>query len=197
MAFRVPDWLRYEASHRIEWLQDRFRHVRVRESINDNPRMVLGVTVLSLLVLTGVVALVLRPAPRRRYDLGRKAWFYDLNTGELFVSSSKKAGPIEAPSGPLPNGEHAGLRAHVYSYVLDPNESELFVGFLEQPDPSAGASRRAADMSDFRKWAEMATIRRLDDSDWVPATSPGGREILQGLTRPNERGQTPIYQVPR
>jgi hypothetical protein len=159
--------------------------------------MVLGVTVLSLLMLTGVVALVRRPARGRRYDLGRKAWFYDLNTGRLFVSISKEAGPIEAPSGPLPSGAHAGLRAHVYSYVLDPNESELFVGFLERPDPSAGSSRRGADMSDFRKWAELAMIRRLDDSDWAPAASPGGREILQGLTRPNERGQTPIYQVPR
>jgi hypothetical protein len=181
----------------VESLQERFRHLRVRESINDNPRLVLGVTVFSVLLLTGVVALVLRPAPGRRRDPGRSAWFYDLNTGELFVSSSEEVGPIEAPSGPLPSGAHAGLRAHVYSYVLDPNESELFVGFLERPDPSAGSSRRGADMSDFRKWARITLIRGVDDGEWVAATSPGGREILQGLTRPNERGQTPIYQVPR
>ena len=127
---------------------------------------------------------------------GKTAWFYDMNTGSLFAGSSKRTGPIAAPSGPALSGEPAGFRAHVYSYVLDPNESELFVGFLECPDPNAVVRAAASDMRDFQKWAERRLIRRVHDKAWVQATSPEGQALLQELTRPNELGQTRLYQMP-
>jgi hypothetical protein len=36
----------------------------------------------------------------------------------------------------------------------------------------------------------------VKDREWVWATSPEGRAILQEVMRPNERGQTPIYHIP-
>ena len=192
---RIPDWLRYEMHHRIERLSERFRGWRGRQWINGNPRTIAILAVTSVLLLTLVFIMVRRSPADRRDVQGKTAWFYDSNTGELFVADGKDLGPIEAPSGPLPEGGRAGFRAHVYSYVLDPNESELFVGFLQQPDPDAGGSGSAD--SD---WAEGTLIRRVDDRapcPWVSAESPEGRRIVEGLTRPNHRGQSPIYQLPK
>jgi len=197
VSVRIPDWLRYELRHKIEWLQDRYERLRVREAINDNPRVVAAVAFVSVFLLLVVLVLVRRPAPGPEYEESRETWFYDMNTGELFTASSRKAGPIEAPSGPLPDGGPAAFRANVYSYVLDPNEAELFVGFLEKPNSGAGSRKKAPDRSDFDEWAGATSIRRIDSNDWVPATSSAGEEIMAGMARPNEKGQTPIYQVPR
>ena len=197
MRFRVPDWLSYEIRHKIERLRDGYERLHVKDAINENPRTVMGVTVFSVLLLALVLLLVGREPPGRRYKAGKQAWFYDLNTGELFVDSSKQTGPIEAPSGPLFDGEPAGLKAHVYSYVLDPNASEHFVGFLERPDPQAEVKQLASDQGNFPEWARGRLIRRVDDETWVSPTSRQGREIIQELTRPNDQGQTPIYHVPR
>jgi hypothetical protein len=197
MRFRVPDWLRYEIQHKIEQLGDGIERLHVKDRINENPKAVVGVTLFSVLLLGVVLLSAGRETPARRYQGDKKAWFYDLNTGELFSASSKQTGPIEAPSGPLPNGGPAGLKAHVYSYVLDPNASEHFVGFLERPDPQADAKQLASDQSHFPEWARGRLIKRVDDETWVSPTSRRGRDIIQELTQPNDQGQTPIYHVPR
>ena len=197
MNVRIPDWLRYELRHKIEWLQDRYERLGVREAINDNPRMVTVVACVSVFLLIVVLAVVRRPGSGPEYEEGREAWFYDMNTGKLFTASSRKAGPIEAPSGPLTDGRPAAFRANVYSYVLDPNEAELCVGFLEKPNPDTGSGKKAPDRSDFDEWAGATSIRRIDSNDWVPATSAAAEQIMAEMARPNEKGQTPIYQVPR
>ncbi len=84
----------------------------------------------------------------------------------------------------------------MYSYRLDPNEADLFTGFLERPDPDA-RGKLTSDMRDMDKWAQGRPIKRVKDKRWVQATSPEGRAILQELVRPNKKGQTPVYQMPR
>lgn len=197
MRFRVPDWLSYEIRHKIERLREGYERLQIKDSINENPRTVVGVTVCSVLLLALVLLLVGRETAVRRDMAGKQAWFYDLNTGELFVDSRKRTGPIEAPSGKQPNGEPAGLKAHVYSYVLDPNASEHFVGFLDMPDPQANAKQLASDRANFQEWARGRLIKRVEDETWVLPTSRQGREIIQELTRPNDQGQTPIYHPPQ
>ena len=61
MRLYLPDWLRYEAHHRIERLRDGYERIHVRESINDNPKAVAGVALFSVLLLTVVLSLVFRP----------------------------------------------------------------------------------------------------------------------------------------
>jgi len=97
----------------------------------------------------------------------------------------------------MPDGTPTGYRAHAYSYVLDPNEAELFVGFLEQPDPWSGRKIVASEMRDMETWAKGRLIRRVNDEKWVPAASEEGQAILQELLRPNKAGQTPIHQTPK
>ena len=197
MRFRVPDWLRYEIRHKIERLREGYERLHVKDAINDNPRTVVCVALLSVLLLAVVLSLVGRRAPGPRYKESKKAWFYDLNTGELFSASSKQTSPIEAPSGPLPNGESAGYRAHVYSFLSDPNAAERFVGFLEKPDPKVDAKELTSDRRNFKEWARGRLIKRVGGDTWVSPTSQRGRQIIQELTHPNTYGQTPIYQSPR
>lgn len=196
MRFGIPDWLSYELRHKIEGLRDWYERLHVKDMINDNPRTVAIVALLSLLLLGFTLSLIRRATPSEHYRLSKKAWFYDLNTGELFVASSKQIGPIEAPSGPLPNGEPAGLRAHVYSFRSDPNESERVVGFLEKPDPDADVKALASDPRNFQEWARGRLIRRVGGDTWVSPTSQRGRQIIQELTHPNSQGRTPVYCTP-
>ena len=197
MAIKIPDLLTREIRHHIELLQDRARQLGLRRWVNESPRLILGVAIVSALLLARVLARSFKSAPIRPFPQGKTVWFYDVNTGKLFTASSRQVGPIPAPSGPAPGGEPAGLRAHVYSYVLDSNEADLFTGFLERPDPDAGRGKPTSDMRDMDKWAQGRLIKRVKDKRWVQASSPEGRAILQELVRPNKKGQTPVYQMPR
>jgi len=196
VAFRVPELLRHEMRHCLEQLQRGVRRWDPRGWINAHSGLVIGVACLSAVLLCFVVVWVLWPTASASFQPGGPVWFYDVNTGRLFVGRPKHGGPIPAPSGSLPDGGPAGFRAHVYSYVLDPNESELFIGFLERPDPEAASPRPAHDMKDFHTWAQGRLIRRVEDEQWVGATSPEGQAILQQLLVPNRRGQTPLNQAP-
>ena len=148
-------------------------------------------------LLVVVLLWVRRAGPASAPPQTRMAWFCDINTGRLFLVRSKEIGPVPAPSGPTPDGEPAGFRAYVYSYVLAPNESDLFVGFLERPDDASGIKVSPADMKDLHQWSQARLIKWVKDKAWVPAASPEGQAILQEMLRPNKQGQTPINQMPK
>jgi hypothetical protein len=197
MALKIPDLLQYEIRHRLEQWRDVLQRRVLRDWIDQHAGGVIVATGLSVVVLGFVLIRILWPTTSAPFAHARLAWFYDANTGQLFTGSSKQAGPIRAPSGPLPDGGPAGFRAHAYSYILEPDESDLFVGFLERPDPSAGAASASHDMTDFRTWAQGRLIKRVKDDQWVAATSSEGQAILHELLKPNADGQTPLYQLPR
>ncbi len=188
------DWIILELRHRMEHLAQGMNVRGIRGWVNDHPLRIALLAALSTLVLL-LLGWAFRPASPQEFNEGRQAWFFDQNTQKLFVASSKKTGPIAAPSGPLPDGNHAGLRARVYSYEVNPHDTELFVGFLERPDPHGPSKASAADVATFTKWAQARLIKRVNDDQWVPATSAEGQAIIQSLTHPNDRGQTPIYQA--
>ncbi|UCD49742.1 MAG: hypothetical protein JSW27_19685 [Phycisphaerales bacterium] len=197
MRFGVPDWLRYEIRHKLEQLHEGFERLHVKNAINDHPKAAAIIALLVVVLLwTGVAHIVRKPPGRHRRE-SKKAWFYDLNTGRLFVGSGKEIGPVKAPSGPLPNGEPAGYRAHVCSFLRDPNESERFVAFLEKPDPNSSPAALTWDPGNLEEWAKGRLIKRVGGDEWVSPTSPRGRQIIQELTHPNVYGQIPINQVPR
>lgn len=192
----IPEVLKREIQHFLERMGGRVTGGSLRDRLNMHPMLILSVTGICTLLLILMLAWLLRPASAASRPQSKTAWFYDTKTGKLFQDSSRKAGPIAAPSGPAPSGEPAGFRAHVYSYVLDPNESELFAGFLERPDLDAERRYATADTSDFANWTQGHLIRRPKDKQWVRASSPEGQAILEEQTRPDKRGRTPIYQVP-
>lgn len=197
LMFRVPDWLGYEVRHKLEGLREGFERLHLKDRIGDHPKAAAIVGLLLALVLAGVLARIVRRAPKPGFRESKRVWFYDLNTGELFSASSKKVGLIEAPSGPLPNGDPAGVRAHVYSFLRDPNEAERFIAFLEKPDPNANVEALNPDRSHFKEWACGRLIKRAGSATWVSPTSPRGQQIIQQVTCPNAYGKIPIYQTPK
>ncbi len=123
MAFRIPDVLRYEIRHRLENLGVGAGGDGPRAWLNAHPVLAIALMGLSVTLVVVVLAAMLWPASDSSIPLAKTAWFYDINTGKLFQGSPKKTGPIAAPSGLTSDGEPAGFRAHVYSYVRDPNDS--------------------------------------------------------------------------
>ena len=118
----------------------------------------------------------------------KKAWFYDLNTGELFVTRFKSIPPIDAPSGPLANGEPAGVRAYVYRYAGQA-EDEKFIAYIEKFTPQAADLMKSRDKEIRAKaWQEGRLVRRTDGKEWVSANSPAGMaadcDMGYGLQKP-------------
>ena len=192
MSFRQPKWkyLRYE-------IEDRWQRLGMRKWINSNPWIIKCIAGISVTIFLIVVINLLIPNQRiQQADDSTKAWFYDLNTNELFTAKSDLTGPIEVPSGPLPDGSPAGVKAYVFSYVDDPNESERFIGFLEMPDPNTAADKPNANLSGAELWGYGKLIRRVDDDQWFLANSSQGQTIVSELFQPNENGQEAIYYSP-
>ncbi|MFB0524031.1 MAG: hypothetical protein ACETVZ_00700, partial [Phycisphaerae bacterium] len=150
--------------------------------------------------LLGIAKWLTIPDKPIRLEDYKKAWFYDLNTGKLFVAESDQIPPIEAPSGPLPNGRPAGVKAYVLSYVYDPNESERFIGFLETTDPKRQSdSSRMVDTNagSAKQWGKDKLICKVKYKHWVPANSRQGRAIVEEAFIPNENGERPHYCWPK
>ena len=208
MSFKLPDWLRYEI--REQWERLGARLLPTRRWINrQNPNIIIAITIASVLLLLTVVIILLWPEkPLEKVELINKAWFYDLNTGKLFVGKSDQIPPIEAPSGPLRieppvgplrNGGPAGVKAYVFSYADEPNESERFIGFLEILTPEAKKEKPESiksRASGAEQWGHGRLIRRVKDKKWVPANSYQGRAILKELSLPNGTRETPRYCPP-
>jgi len=193
MFYRLPDWLRYEIQHRWERTA-----VNTRRRINTNPRLIISITAASVLVLVVTIGLLMpgEAVKVKEYD---KGWFYDLNTGQLFVAKSDAVVPIEAPSGPLPQGGPAGVRAYVFSYSDEPNETNRFIGFLEIPHPEIKKKRVEpveSTAGGAERWGQGMLICRVGDEQWVPANGAKGRAILRGLFHPNRKGEIAHYCPP-
>lgn len=197
MMFRVPDWLSYEIRHKLEGLRDGFERFHIKDRISDHPKAAAIIALAFVVLLASVVSWIVGRVPSRPFRESKRVWFYDLNTGELFSASGKQVGPIAVPSGPLPNGDPAGVRAHVYTYLRDPNESERFIAFLEKPDPNATVKELNPDRSNLKEWSRGRLIKRVGSDTWVAPTSPRGRQIIQQVTGPNAYGKIPIYHTPK
>ena len=190
MFYRLPDWLRYEIQHRWERTA-----VNTSRWINANPRLIISITAASVLVLVVTIGLLMpgEAVKVKEYD---KGWFYDLNTGQLFVAKSDAVVPIEAPSGPLPNGKPAGVLAYVFSYVPEPNDSQRFIGFLEMPNPNFKGDSFDSRLSGAKRWGQGKLICKPEDNKWVSANSKEGQAILQEFFQPNAKGEIAHYCPP-
>ena len=125
-------------------------------------------------------------------DGPKSLWFYDLNSGELFVGPVASLPPIEAPSGDL-KGAAAGTPAGVLASVISiEGDSEKKVAFLQAYTPDAKqlieASRNAqggapADYDKIMKGTLVALppAKPGDAITWVPMSSPDGYKITRAM----------------
>ncbi len=190
----MPDlgYLKYEIK---EW----WERLAIREWINRSPKLVISASAVSVFVLMGIVIWLSLPKKVVEVENYEKDWYYDQKHRRLFVGRRGQIPPIEAPSGPLANGEPAGVRAYVFSFSSEPNEADRFIGFLETTDPNvAKSSLGHVDLrvSGAEIWGKGRLIRRVKDEKWVPANSEEGRVILKETFRQNETGEMPHYYPP-
>ena len=191
----MPDfgYLKYE-------IKGWWERLSIRDWLKRSPILIISASV--LLVVGVLVFLVWLTLPEKivPIDASEKQWFYDLKHRGLFVVKSGQLPPIEAPSGPLPNGEPAGVRAYVFTYSDDPNTTDTFIGFLETTDPNVDKSTIGPvdlRVSGGEIFTKGRLIRRLKDKEWVPANSEEGRAILKEVFRKNEHGKIPHYIPPK
>lgn len=191
MDFKIPDWVRYEIQQRWERLT-----LNLRGWINRNPKIIIAIAVASVSLLLMVAIAMLIPEETVKVEEYEKDWFYDVNTGKLFVAKKDLVPPVQSPWGPLANGQPAGVRAYVFSYKPDPNESERFIGFLEIPDPNFDPNSAGSQLKGARLWGQGKLIRRVEDKQWVSANNVEGQAILREFFLPDAEGQTAIYLPP-
>jgi len=196
----LPDWLRIELQQRWERLMERLGVPTARRWINEYPTVVSSIAAASAMLLLVIALWLLIPDKPMPVVTIEEEWYYDLNTGELFTAEKGLAPPIDAPSGPSPDGKPAGVRAYVLSYVSEPNESERFIAFLETTAPAemlAKWPKRPDSRSAARKWGKGKLIRKVDDTLWIPADSRLGLQLVEEAFAPNKDGVRPTYCPPR
>ena len=189
----IPDWLRYEIRENWEKVAAKFGVLR-RWINRQDPRIIIGITVVTVVILFVVVISLFSGPGAPEVQEFKKGWYYDLNTGKLFVAKSSLVPPIEAPSGPLPDGKPAGVRAHVFTFAAEPNESDRFIGFIETTDPNAGINGSDSDggrRGGFTSWGQGKLIRRVEDEKWVSGSSKEARAIFDEAFAPNENSERP------
>jgi hypothetical protein len=194
MGIRMPDlgYLKYEIK---EW----WERLAIRDWLSRSPKLVIGVSVVAVVGLLVFVIWLSLPKKVVEVENYEKDWFYDLKHRRLFVGRRGQIPPIAAPSGPLANGEPAGVRAYVFTYSNEPNTTETFIGFLETTDPNVDKSSIGPmdlRVSGAEIWGKGRLIRRVKDEQWVPAKSDAGRAILKETFRQNEAGEIPHYCPP-
>jgi hypothetical protein len=201
MSFKIPDWLGYEIREKWEGVVAKL--LGARGWLNrQNPKIIISIAVVTVLILLTTVIGLLSSDDAPKVKEYKKGWFYDLNTGKLFVAKSKLIPPIKAPSGPLENGKPAGVKAYVFSYKSEPNESERFIGFLEVFTPEARRNQTSAKSMDdsaaelIKQWGDGRLIRRVEDDQWYTANSNEGRAIIENAFNPNENGERARYCPP-
>ena len=193
----IPDWLKYEIIHRWERMDFSRKDSGLREWLQSHSVMIIVITVVCVLVLLVELVMITSNGGQEIKEQ-KKEWYYDLNTEQLFVSRAGLEVPIKAPSGKLPDGNLAGVRAYVFTYIInnEPNEAERFIGFLEKPDPNLIGSEPGGNLSGAERWGFGKLVRRQDDPNWVSANSEDGREVMEVLFYPNAKGQMATYCPP-
>ena len=114
------------------------------------------------------------------------AWFYDLGTGQLFRAKGNLLPPIDAPSGPLPNGESAGVRAKVFAFGDCADPSNRFIGWLEKLNPEVKYSIVHEGIGTWYDYSptdiayvDGLLVRSVNGEYWYKATSDAGRKLFQ------------------
>jgi hypothetical protein len=134
-----------------------------------------------------------------------RAYFYDQSARKLFVAPHSSVPPIKGVEGE----EEDGVRAVVISTSGDCQDaSSRKIVYLEMYTPELkrqvesrqGKDLNAADTPPamIRRGEAHALIlvKRPEEPDWHPMTSPEAQEILRTISTPGPDGKLPVVCVP-
>jgi len=214
--FKLPDWkyLKYHLEQKWSditaskayssksYKGDSFlqRLAEFKILISTHPVLKISISSVCAILIIATLWMSLFSSDKEKITDPDEAWFYDINTGELFTSAKTNFPPIEASSGPLQDGQPAGVLAHVLTF--DPtgkDKSQQFIGYLEKFTEEGKQAWQEALETD--RLAEMSSstgrlIKRVEDEKWIKADSPEGMKIRSLAYKSNEKGQTPQYVNP-
>ncbi len=111
------------------------------------------------------------------YHVVRSAWFYDLNSHELFAAPVEAIPPIAAPSGPQRDGAPAGVGAMVLEHDGRQEISFLFTYTLAAK-AALEALRADNDSGDTPAQPPLRFVRLPGGDRWFPDKSPEGQALL-------------------
>lgn len=127
-------------------------------------------------------------------------WFYDLNTGKLFLGPGDAIAPIPAPSGALPDGSLAGVLAHVYS-CGECTEKERVVAYLETCSPAAQARIKSLQQPGQHPMPTESMrsgilLKRPGDAQWIEHDTPEATKLLDEVLPLCPNGAAPQPCMP-
>ncbi len=133
-----------------------------------------------------------------------EAYYLDLNTGKLVVDTNRATPPIETESGPTPEGQPAGVRAHVFACegcgdyegmtVQEVRAAGGLVAYLERYTPQAreALERENVDPMMAAQIAERGImISAADSIRWVPQASQAAIDLQSAVRQPCPDGNRP------
>src|SRR3989339_545505 len=110
----MPNWkyIKYDIEERLEPIVEKF--TAAREWLNERKTFstIIIIGLFAVVVLISYLSLSAQDEELKAV-VANKSWFYDLNTGKLFTVNAGQLPPLEAPSGPLSDGQPAGVKAYV------------------------------------------------------------------------------------
>ena len=127
------------------------------------------------------------------------AYFYDLNEQKLFTAPRSSIPPIRG----LKGGEAGGVRAVVVSTSGDPGDQqnrkiaylEKYSNELKSQIESVRAGKSAESLPrEYRR--QLIFVKRPADSDWQPAGSKEGEQIMNEWQTPGPDGRKPVVCMP-
>ena len=158
--------------------------MQVRDWMNENQPIVAGVVILILLLSFARIMCTLmgdNRAPRIT-----EFFYYDVNTGNLFVANYEAVSPIAAPSDIDNNtGRLNGVRAFVFSCTDCSDPDTYMIKYLQRYTPKAKEAHEkmlAGEMSDEYMYIspeEESEIKRPGDENWVPSISEEANKIME------------------
>lgn len=170
--------------------------MKVRDWMNNNSALVTIAAVVLLVISLGVIIMQTKgPGQIGPVEL----YFYDLNTGELFVAMSDQNPPITAPSGPYgdENGPPAGVRAHVYACgecgdlegktVEEIEATGAYISHLEMYTPEGKAALEAQKTDPNTPMMvdpmEYTRIKSVEGDRWLLAYSEEANALAEQSIR--------------
>lgn len=166
--------------------------MKVRDWMNNNSALVTIAAVVILVISLGVI--IMNTRGRNSYG-PIELYYYDLNTGKLFVAMSNEFPPIEAPSGPYGDrGLPGGVRAHVFSCndcgdfegmtAEQVAQTGAYIAYLEMYTPE-GKAALTADPEDPEAESmmvdpmEQTLVKTIDGDRWLSMYSEEGYQVTE------------------
>ena len=153
--------------------------------------------VLAVTLLGGAAFMFVRFL-RQGDGISEQTYFYDLSEKKLFAASREALPPIAG----LNNAEEDAVRAVVISLNGNPqDEASRKIAYLEKYAPEFKQQLekvRAGQADPLPRGARngLRFVRRLNDVEWHPVSSPEGQKILTEWNVPGADGKFPMVCAP-